>query len=157
MLSALQAFSPHFWSDPDNMFTSITSLLLLGLASAIPTWSPIGGNPRPGQCTSDQLATFDDLVAVPAIPEVDPVGTYMGLSYNAFNVLEQGVAGIITAGITPQSGTQVASNGITDSVLDGVPAISPISPYKSFTLKSFYFGCVANSKPLFGILMVVID
>jgi len=45
-------------------------------------------------------------------------------------VLVQGVAGIITTGIQPQSGVQVAANGITDSVLNGAPALTPASPYK---------------------------
>lgn len=119
---------------------------LVGLATAIPAWTPVGGNPKLDMCTIDQVATFDNLAAVPAIPEINPIGTYMGLTYNAFNVLQQGVLGIIAAGIKPQSGTQVASNGITDSVLSGGPAILPASPYKSFNLKSFFFGCVANSK-----------
>lgn len=116
--------------------------------------------------SSQQLAKFDNLPSVPAISELSPVGTYskpqpdpqepprsptlltpklVGLVYNSFNVLQQGVLGIITTGIKPQSGLNVAANGITDSVLRGGPAISPAKGYKSFDLQSLYFACVVNS------------
>lgn len=68
-----------------------------------------------------------------------------GLKYTSFNVLQQGVAGVITTGVTPQSGRNVASNGITDSVLNGAPSIAPAKGYKSFDLQSLYLACVVNS------------
>lgn len=69
----------------------------------------------------------------------------MGLTYKSFNVLQQGVAGIITTGVQPQSGLQVAANGITDSVLRGGPAFLPAKGTKSFDLESLYLACVVNS------------
>lgn len=80
-----------------------------------------------------ELATFDDLTCVPAISEANPVGTYKGLKYKAFDVLVQGVGGVFVTGIVPQSGTQVAANGITDDILSGAPALIPASPYTNST------------------------
>lgn len=85
---------------------------------------------------------FDDLTAVPALPEVDPVGTYKGLQWNAFNVLEQTLGK--AAAVEPQSGLNVASNGFTDD-LDSSPSIQIISSYSTFDLQSLYFGCVIDS------------
>ena len=68
-----------------------------------------------------------------------------GLKYKSFNVLQQGVAGVITTGIRPRSGLNVAANGITDSVLRGGPALLANAPTKSFDLQSLYLACVVNS------------
>lgn len=92
-----------------------------------------------------QLATFDDLTGIPAVSEINPVGTYKGLQYNSFDVLVQGVAGVFVTGIIPQSGDQVAANSITGDVLSGAPAFIPASPYKTLNLQSLYMACVANS------------
>ncbi|KAK5170314.1 uncharacterized protein LTR77_004901 [Saxophila tyrrhenica] len=119
--------------------TGFLSLAFAALASAVPA----------GQTTSkgvSQLAKFDDLTAVPGISQINPVGIYKGINYRSFNVLQNGVLGAAqVSGVKAQSGSQVAANSITGTVLTGSPALIPASPYKSFNLQSLYFGCVVNS------------
>lgn len=92
------------------------------------------------------LATFDDLKAVPAISQINPVGNYKGLNYRSFNVLQPGVLGVVqVAGIKPQSSPNVAANSITGTVLTGSPALIVNSQYTSFDLQSLYLACVVNS------------
>ena len=117
------------------IFAAVASL---ALAAAAPSSS--------NSCASKkELATFDDLAAVPGASELTPVGTYDGLKYNSWTVLSAGVAGDVVAGVKPQSGHQTAITSLTDSVLNGAPAFIPASGYKTLSLKSLYFGCVANT------------
>ncbi len=120
--------------------TSFISHAFAAVAFAVPS-----GKGSSSQGTA-QLATFDDLTAVPALSQINPVGTYKGLKYRSLNVLQVGVLGAAqVAGLKPQSGSQVAANSITGTVLTGAPSISVASPYKSFDLQSLYFGCAVNS------------
>ncbi|KAK3714703.1 hypothetical protein LTR37_007683 [Vermiconidia calcicola] len=118
--------------------TTTLSLALAALASAVPTdQTSFTGVAR--------LATYDDLKAVPGISQINPVGTYKGLVYRSFNVLQPGVLGAVVVGLKPQSSKNVAANSITASILTGSPALTPAPPFKSFILHSVFFGCVANT------------
>jgi hypothetical protein len=67
-------------------FTGLVSLAVVALTAAAP-------NGKGSSKAVPQLATYDDLPSVPAISQLSPVGTYKGLKYNSWNVLQQGVAG----------------------------------------------------------------
>ncbi|KAK5105793.1 hypothetical protein LTR62_002155 [Meristemomyces frigidus] len=118
-------------------FTLATAAaILLTLASAAPN----GAYSK----TTSSLATFDDLTTLPGAPELTPVPNgYDGLTWNSLDVLQAGVAGIAT-GLTPQSGNQVAANGVTDQLTKGGVYIAA-DTVKSFDLSYLYFGCVVNT------------
>ncbi|KAF7196701.1 hypothetical protein HII31_02071 [Pseudocercospora fuligena] len=117
----------------------------LALASAAPGSSKPSGDKN--TCNGvQQLATFDDLTALPGAAELTPVpNPYKGLNFKSWDVLQAGVAGQVPAGVLPQSGTQTAVTGVTNSVLTGGPAFIPSGGYKTLDLQSLYFGCVANT------------
>ncbi|KAK5130092.1 hypothetical protein LTR08_002480 [Meristemomyces frigidus] len=112
--------------------------LIVAAANAMPmagsSWGPQG---------TSELATFDDLTATPLLSELSPVGTYKGLNWAALDVLQAGVAGI-EEGVQPQSGANVAVNGVTDTLLNGALSITA-KTVKSFDLESAYFGCAINT------------
>jgi hypothetical protein len=60
-----------------------TSFFTAALLAITTSASPAGKS----SFGTQQLATFDDLPGVPAVSEINPVGTYKGLKYNSFNVL----------------------------------------------------------------------
>jgi hypothetical protein len=114
--------------------SALTAIATLALASATPIKEV------------SELATFDDIAAVPAVPELNPVGVYKGLNYVAFDVLVQGVDGILLTGVEPHSGDQVAANSITgDLTSSSGPAFIPASGYTELDLESLWFGCVVDS------------
>ncbi|RDW85013.1 hypothetical protein BP6252_02603 [Coleophoma cylindrospora] len=108
---------------------------LVFLVSSKPLANPAGTNAR--SCFPI-LATFEELSAVPALPELTNVGFYDYLNYQGFDVLQAGVNAV-----WPQSGVKVAANAITGSLLHGPPAF--IAPSGSFSLASLYFGCVIDT------------
>ncbi|CZT18131.1 uncharacterized protein RCC_03971 [Ramularia collo-cygni] len=95
---------------------------------------------------TDELATFDDIKALPALSELSPIGVYKGLEYRSFDTLVAGLLGQVPTGVLPKSGNQVAVNGLTDNLLTGSgPAFIPANGNKALDLESLYFGCVVNS------------
>ncbi|KAK3048413.1 hypothetical protein LTR09_010244 [Extremus antarcticus] len=93
----------------------------------------------------DPDADFEDLKAVPALSQINPVGVYKDREYRSFNVLQVGVFGVGVSGVKPHSGMKVAANSITSTLLTGSPGIIPAASYISLTLESLYIGCVANT------------
>lgn len=112
------------------MFSNFFFFTLLAFSSALSIPRTTSG--------VQQVATFDDLIALPALSQVNPVGVYKGLKYNSLNVLQAGTA------VKAQSGANVAANSITGTILTGGPSISA-STVKSFDLQNLYFGCAANT------------
>ncbi|KAK5170312.1 uncharacterized protein LTR77_004899 [Saxophila tyrrhenica] len=92
-----------------------------------------------------KLAKYDDLPGMIGASQLNPVGTYLGLTYRSFNVYKFGLKGVAVSGFKPESADQAAGNSITANVITGSPAIYPAAPYKSFDLKSLYFGCNVNT------------
>lgn len=83
---------------------------------------------------------------MPSAPLLTPVGVYDSLYYATYTVAQQGVAGMVTAGIRPASGNNVAATGIA-SQLGQTPAITSNyagSNVSFFDLRQFYMGCVLN-------------
>lgn len=113
------------------------------IASAITLAAAVSASPLFSSKGTQQLATFDDLTAIPAVSEVNPVGVYKGLDWAALDVLSAGAAGIAT-GVLPQSGDIVAENAITNTLLEGGISITA-SSVKSFDLQKLYFGCVIST------------
>lgn len=115
---------------------ALATLATLATATVIPKY---------GLGTSE-LATFDDIQALPALSELSPIGVYKGLEYRALDTLIQGLLGQTITGVVPHSGDQVAANGVTDNLLTGSgPALIPADGNKALDLESLYFGCVVNS------------
>ena len=114
-----------------KMLSSFAFLSCLSLASAT---SIIRG--------TQQVATFDDLTAIPAISEINPVGSYKGLKYNSLDILQTGVLGI--SGTPAQSGDQVAAASITNYLNTGGVSIAA-DTVKYFDLQSLYVLCAVNS------------
>lgn len=115
------------------------SLAALGLLSAATQATPV---PASSASSNTVLATFDDLPSLPGVSQLNPVGNYKGLNWNALDVLQAGVLGINA--VLPQSGINVAANGVTDTLLAGGISITAQS-VKSFDLEYAYFGCVVNT------------
>jgi hypothetical protein len=92
---------------------------------------------------TQELADFDDRKAFPGVTVMNPVSNYKGLNWKALDVIQAGVAGI-TTGVTPQSGNNVAANGVVETLLAGGISITAQS-VKSFDLQYAYFGCVVNT------------
>jgi hypothetical protein len=109
--------------------------LLATIAQAIPT-------PVALTAGTTVLATFDDLASLPGVSELNPVGNYKGLNWKSLDVLQAGVAGINA--VLPQSGINVAANGVTNTLSSGGISITAQS-VKSFDLQYAYFGCVVNT------------
>ncbi|KAL6716655.1 hypothetical protein ACLMJK_006223 [Lecanora helva] len=89
----------------------------------------------------ENTATYDDLTSVPAVG--NPVGTYKGLTYEAFVVggPPLGVSLPSVGGVAAQSGHNYAVSEIVRNVLNGTTSVVVASPYKSVSLLDFYFGC----------------
>lgn len=76
-----------------------------------------------------------------------PVGQYKELDFQGMLTTELGVAGIIAAGLVPNSASNVAASGFYSQLLNGQPALSADydgSDVSFFDLKSFYYGCVVT-------------
>ena len=130
---------------------------VLALISALstPAWTSPVSNGRPsrqyghsGQGQScpatSELATFDNIPTLPGVSQLSPVGDYDGLAFNSLDVLQAGVGGTGLVGLEPESGDQVAVNGLAKEVTTGTPSLVPVGSYKTFTLESLYFGCSVN-------------
>lgn len=115
---------------------ALITLATLASAKAVPKYGY--GTP--------ELATFDDIKALPGASELSPIGVYKGLQYRSLDTLVQGLLGQTITGVVPHSGDQVAANGVTDNLLTGSgPAFIPAAGNKALDLESLYFGCVVNS------------
>ena len=114
-----------------DMLSSFALLSFLSLASA--TSIDRG---------TQQVATFDDLTAIPAVSEINPVGSYKGLKYNSLDILQTGVLGISAA--PAQSGTQVAAASITNYLNTGGVSIAA-DTVKYFDLQSLYVLCAVDT------------
>jgi hypothetical protein len=117
----------------------LTATSTLAMLASVAQTTPLSVTPSGTQV----LANFDDRTALPGASEINPVGNYKGLNWKALDILQAGVAGIAT-GVTPQSGNNVAANGVTDTVLAGGISITAQS-VKSFDLQYAYFGCVVDT------------
>ncbi|KAM0718843.1 hypothetical protein Q7P37_005915 [Cladosporium fusiforme] len=111
----------------------------LGLLGAAVQASPV---PAAAAAGTTVLTTFDDRVSVPGVSELNPVGNYKSLNWRGLDVLQAGVLGINA--VRPQSGINVAANGVTSTLLQGGISITAQS-VKSFDLQYAYFGCVVNT------------
>lgn len=116
------------------------TLPVLGLLAAAVQANPV---PAAAPFGTSVLATFDDLPSVPGVSELNPVGNYKGLNWKALDVLQAGVGGINA--VLPQSGKNVAANGITSTILQGGGISITAQSVKSFDLEYAYFGCVVNT------------
>ncbi|GAB7366176.1 hypothetical protein MBLNU230_g7736t1 [Neophaeotheca triangularis] len=118
--------------------------------SALACASPVDVEKR---TSVQRVANFDDLAAIPGVSQVNPVGTYMGIDFNSFNVLLAGPPRILgipldraLPGLKPRSQRNYAANSVTGTLLTGSPAfIVDDDNFKSFDLQSVFFGCAANS------------
>ena len=115
------------------------SLAAIGLLGAAVQANPV---PAAKDFGTTVLATFDDRTALPGVSQLNPVGNYKGLNWKALDVLQAGVLGINA--VLPQSGINVAANGVTNTLLEGGISITAQS-VKSFDLQYAYFGCVVNT------------
>lgn len=115
------------------------TLALAALSHALP--SPSGLETR--AVTGQQLATYDDIKAVPAENLLNPISSYKGLTYTGFQVLVEGVAGSPIAGIRPASGDQVLSNGVVGDILSGQPSFK--ANKGKLDLESIFFACTAET------------
>ena len=137
MIPLLLATLYHRYSHTDNntktikMFSSFAFVSLLSLASA--TFINRG---------TQQVAAFDDLTGIPAVSEINPVGSYKGLKYNSLDILQTGVLGI--SGTPAQSGNQVAAASITNYLATGGVSIAA-DTVKYFDLQSLYFLCAVDT------------
>lgn len=88
-------------------------------------------------------ASYDDKVTLPANGQATPVGTYKGLTYSPnFLVAKLSILDISASGLIPHSisNTALFPDG---ALLPGPQSISTVgTKTKSFTLSSFYYGCV---------------
>lgn len=87
---------------------------------------------------------FDDITVVVPVASLQPIGTYKGLSWDGFNVINVGSA---PTGVFAQSKPNVAVQYLVSSGLDNTATLKPASSKTSyFSLQSFYFGCVASTQ-----------
>ncbi|THW03546.1 hypothetical protein D6D02_03167 [Aureobasidium pullulans] len=99
------------------MFSSFAFVSLLSLASA--TFINRG---------TQQVATFDDLTGIPAVSEINPVGSYKGLKYNSLDILQTGVAAASITNYLATGGVSIAADTV-----------------KYFDLQSLYFLCAVDT------------
>ncbi|KAL6717867.1 hypothetical protein ACLMJK_003952 [Lecanora helva] len=94
--------------------------------------------------SAQTTATYDDVTVAP-VP-LQPVGTYKGLTYNAFNFANQGKLAV--GGVKSQSGTNRIASSFEIQEMAGTPSISIAkgTPYTSFSPLDFYFGCGLNDE-----------
>lgn len=75
---------------------------------------------------------------------MQPVGTYKGLNYDGFNVINVGSAPL---GVAAQSKPNVVVTGLVSTGLTNTATLKPASSKTAyFSLQSFYFGCVAATQ-----------
>jgi hypothetical protein len=75
---------------------------------------------------------------------LQPIGTYKGLTWDGFNVINVGLAPV---GVTAQTKPNVAVQYILSTGLDNTATLKPASSKTTyFSLQSFYFGCVASTQ-----------
>jgi len=87
---------------------------------------------------------FDDIPVTVPVASLQPIGTYKGLTWNNFNVIDVSLAPV---GVAPQTEPNVAVQYILTTGLDQVATLKPASSKVAyFSLQSFYFGCVASSQ-----------
>lgn len=71
------------------------------------------------------------------------INVYDDLDYDGFVLITLGVGGIVAAGITAKSGSNVAAFAANTALLYGNPTLKTTgTSTKSFDLDYFYFGCV---------------
>jgi hypothetical protein len=115
---------------------SLAALALLGAAAQA------GPVPAVRDLGTTVLATFDDRTSIPGVSLINPVGNYKGLNWKALDILQAGVNGF--GAVIAQSGSNVAANGVPDTLRDGGISITAQS-VKSFDLEYAYFGCVVDT------------
>jgi hypothetical protein len=78
------------------------------------------------------------------VASLQPIGTYKGLNWDGFNVIDVSLAPV---GVAPQTEPNVAVQYILSTGLDNTATLKPASSKTTyFSLQSFYFGCVASSQ-----------
>ena len=119
-------------------------LPLASLAFALPN-----GSPPASSCTtfSTEDANFDDLTGSPTLANRIPV-PYKSLNWQGFDFVTEVPSNGTVPGPQPHSGNNLAiSNEIIQS-LQGTASWSavdyPDSKNKTFSLQSFYYGCVLS-------------
>lgn len=115
-------------------------LAALGMLAAAVQANPV---PAAAAAGTSVLATFDDRASLIGVSELNPVRNYKGLNWRALDILQAGVLGINA--VLPQSGKNVAANGVTSTVLQGGGISITAQSVKSFDLEYAYFGCVVNT------------
>ncbi|GAB7366696.1 hypothetical protein MBLNU230_g0654t1 [Neophaeotheca triangularis] len=89
-------------------------------------------------------ANFDDIEVNNPRISTQPIGTYKGLNWDGFNVID--VSGAPT-GVAAQSDPNVAVQYILSTGPALTARLQPASDRVNyFALQSFYFGCVASSQ-----------
>lgn len=75
---------------------------------------------------------------------MQPIGTYKGLNWDGFNVINVALAPV---GVAAQTKPNVAVQYLLSTGLDNTATLKPASSKTTyFSLQSFYFGCVASSQ-----------
>jgi hypothetical protein len=75
---------------------------------------------------------------------LQPIGTYKGLNWDGFNVINVALAPV---GVAAQTKPNVAVQYLLSTGLDNTATLKPASSKTTyFSLQSFYFGCVASSQ-----------
>ncbi|SMR56331.1 unnamed protein product [Zymoseptoria tritici ST99CH_3D1] len=127
------------------MYSAVTALGLLSLLLRL-----AAGSPTSPAAHTTKLVTFEDAPVSTnplsvLLPEVNPVGNYNGLSWSGF--VFAGGQGPIVTGVIPHSGSHFAGYGLGSGAqgLFGAAVLTPLPPYKTFSMTSLYFGCVANT------------
>jgi hypothetical protein len=78
------------------------------------------------------------------VASLQPIGTYRGLNWDGFNVIDVSLA---PTGVAPHSEPNVAVQYILSTGLDSTATLKPASDKTTyFSLQSFFFGCVASSQ-----------
>lgn len=87
---------------------------------------------------------FDDIKVTVPVASLQPIGTYKGLNWDGFNVIDVSLAPV---GVAPQTKPNVAVQYILTTGLSNTATLKPASSKTAyFSLQSFYFGCVASSQ-----------
>ena len=93
-------------------------------------------------------ANYDDITVLPALPAVNGLTTYKGLTYSAWAVNQVGVGGALQlAGVAPHSKPNNIVSGVQQTALTGTNAefSTENTNTKSIDLLSFYYGCAINT------------
>lgn len=88
--------------------------------------------------TSAFDANYDNL-ATPAVGPPASLGTYEELAYTSFSVIS--TSNTLAGGIAPHSAPMFV--GSTPNA-NATPSITVVPPYKTFSMKRFWFGCEAD-------------